>query len=311
MRIFRHQEALPAELLGAAVAIGNFDGMHRGHQAVIGEAGMLARATGAPWAALTFEPHPRTVFRPGDAPFRLTPEPAKARLIAAMGVDVLIVVPFDRDFSLLTAEDFVNEVLVGRLRARHVVAGYDFAFGKGRRGDCTLLLRMGREAGFDFTVVQAVRGEGGVVHSSSAVRDALREGRPRDAAAILGRSFEIEAEVVAGDARGRSIGFPTANLALGEYLRPLSGVYAVHAAVADDAPRLQGVANIGRRPTVGGGEVNLEVHLFDFAGHLYGKRLRVELIEFLRPEKTFDGIASLRAQIARDCDDARAVLAGA
>lgn len=310
MRTFRHNEVVPADALGAAIAIGNFDGMHRGHQAVIGEAGLIAKAIGAPWAVLTFEPHPRSVFKPDDEPFRLTPAPAKARLIAQTGVDFLIVVAFDRVFSETLAESFIADILAGRLKARHVVAGYDFAFGKGRTGDCALLLSMGQASGFDFTVVQAVKDAGGAVHSSSRVREALQAGRPREAAAILGRYFEVESEVVNGDARGRTIGFPTANLDLGAYIRPRSGVYAVRVGFVEGAAPgwHDGVANVGNRPTVSGKSVNLEVFLFDFAGDLYGQRLRVEFVDFIRPEKKFDGLASLKAQIARDCDAARTIL---
>ena len=312
MRTFRHDEPLPAEARGAVIAIGNFDGVHRGHQAVIGEAGLIAKATGAPWAVLTFEPHPRSVFRPECEPFRLTPAGQKARLIAAMGVDTLVKVAFDRDFAQMSPDAFIQSVLVENVGARHVVAGYDFAFGRNRGGDCGLLLRLGKEAGFGFTVVQAVRGSDGGVQSSSRVRDALREGRPREAAAILGRCFEIEAPVVAGDRRGRTIGFPTANLDLGEYLRPRSGVYAVRAGrdEGDATVWHDGVANVGNRPTVGGAVVNLEVFLFDFSGDLYGRKLRVELVEFVRAEKKFDGLDQLKAQIARDCESARSILAG-
>ncbi len=312
MRTYHHDEILPAEARGAVIAIGNFDGVHRGHQAVIGEAGLIAKATGAPWAVLTFEPHPRSVFRPGAEPFRLTPAAQKARLVAGLGVDVMVRVAFDRKFSRMAPDDFIGTILVDRLGARHVVAGYDFAFGRDRGGDCGLLLRLGEEAGFGFTVVQPVRGPDGGVQSSSRVRDALRDGNPREAARILGRCFEIEAPVVAGDRRGRTIGFPTANLDLGEYLRPKSGVYAVRAGRDEGEATVwhDGVANVGNRPTVGGGVVNLEVFLFDFSGDLYDRRLRVELVDFIRPEKKFDGLDQLKAQIARDCDAARAILAG-
>lgn len=315
MRIFRHLGDLPVSLRGAAVAIGNFDGIHLGHRAVIAEAGQLAHAHGVPWAVLTFEPHPRNLFRPGDPPFRLTRLRAKARFVAELGVDFMAALRFDRAFSSLSADEFIRRVLVEGFRASHVVAGYDFVFGKGRTGNCELLLRAGRTLGFDFTAVHAVRDKAGEVLSSSRARDALRRGDVAQAAAILGRAPEIEGRVRRGDARGRTIGFPTANIALGDHLRPAGGVYAVRVAIdgdngADGKPVWRaGVANIGRRPTFGGEIEMLEVFLFDFAGDLYGRRLRVQLVEHLRRERAFDGIDSLRAQIAEDSLRARRILA--
>ena len=295
MRIFRHSGDLPATLQGAAIAIGNFDGVHRGHRAVIAEAGQLAHAHGRPWAVLTFEPHPRNLFRPGDPPFRLTLLRAKARSIAAIGVDFMIALRFDAAFASLSADEFIRRVLVEGLHAGQVVAGYDFVFGKGRTGNCELLLRAGRTLGFDVTAVHAVRDKAGEVLSSS-------------------RAPEIEGRVMRGQARGRTLGFPTANIPLGNHLRPAGGVYAVRAAIDGESAAKggplwrDGVANIGRRPTFGGDTEVLEVFLFDFAGDLYGRRLRVRLIEHLRQERTFDGIESLRAQIAEDSLRARRIL---
>ncbi|OHC83627.1 MAG: riboflavin biosynthesis protein RibF [Rhodospirillales bacterium RIFCSPLOWO2_12_FULL_67_15] len=314
MRIFRHLRDLPATLQGAAVAIGNFDGVHRGHRAVIAEAGQLAHAHGRPWAVLTFEPHPRNLFRPGDPPFRLTLLRAKARFIAEIGVDFLVALRFDAAFASLSADEFIRHVLIEGFRAGQVVAGYDFVFGKGRAGNCELLLRAGRALGFDVTAVHAVRDKAGEVLSSSRARDALRRGDVAAAAAILGCAPEIEGRVMRGEARGRTLGFPTANISLRDHLRPAGGVYAVRAAIEDES-KLEGeplwrdgVANIGRRPTFGGEVEVLEVFLFDFAGDLYGRRLRVRLIEHLRRERTFDGIDSLRAQIAEDSLRARRIL---
>ena len=314
MRIFRHLGDLPASLRGAAVAIGNFDGVHLGHRAVIAEAGQNAHAHGRPWAVLTFEPHPRNLFRPDDPPFRLTLLRAKARLVAEMGVDFMAALRFDRAFSSLSADEFIRRILVDGFRASHVVAGYDFVFGKGRGGNCELLLKAGRTLGFDVTAVHAVRDKAGEVLSSSRARDALRRGDMAQAAAILGHAPEIEGRVMQGDKRGRTIGFPTANIALRDHLRPAGGVYAVRVAIegdtgADGKPVWRGgVANIGRRPTFGGTIEVLEVFLFDFAGDLYGRRLRVRLIEHLRRERAFDGIDSLRAQIAEDSLRARRIL---
>ena len=310
MRILRNLRDLPVPLKGGAVAVGNFDGVHKGHAAVIGEAGRIARSAGAPWLVLTFEPHPRSVFSPNVAPFRITPPPVKARLIERLGVDCMVELPFDLDFSRQSAETFIEEIIVKGLDAHHVVSGYDFVFGHGRKGNCELLLHKGRELGFDFTSLAAAGDEEGGAFSATRVRAALREGKPGEAAEILGRDFEIEGEVEGGAKRGRTIGFPTANVQLGAYIRPATGVYAVRAALADDAtPRwYDGVANFGSRPTFDGTGELLEVHLFDFDGDLYGKRLRVALVDYLRPEIKFDGIEALRAQIAIDAETARRIL---
>jgi riboflavin kinase/FMN adenylyltransferase len=309
MRIFRHYQNIPGDARGAVVAIGNFDGVHLGHRAVIGEAGAIAHATARPWGVLTFEPHPRAFFAPGTPPFRLTPFHAKARLIFGLGVDTIFVQQFNAAFSSLTAEDFIETVLVGGIGARHVVCGYDFVFGKGRGGSAEMLLGFGKRLGFDFTAVRAQTfGEGeGIAYSSTGVREALQAGDPRAAARILGRPFEIEGRVIQGDQRGRTIGFPTANLALGTYLRPARGVYAVRVRIGE-GQEYAGVANIGKRPTFAGEADLLEVFLFDFTGDLYGQRLGVQLVEFLRPEKKFDGIDQLKAQIAADSDQARQIL---
>ncbi len=310
MRIFRHDRVGAADR-GAVVAIGNFDGVHLGHQAVIGEAGRLARTLGAPHAVLTFEPHPRQVFRPHDPPFRLTPFRVKSRRIEALGVDLLFTLHFDLAFAARSAEDFVETVLLKGLGARHVVVGYDFVFGHQRRGTPALLEERGAALGFGVTVVDPVAAGSGVRYSSTAIRDHLVAGQPREAAALLGVPWEIEGRVERGDQRGRLIGFPTANLTLDDFLRPAAGVYAVRACVEQEG-RVEwhdAVANLGRRPTFGGSDLRLEAHLFDFAGDLYGRHLRVALIEYLRPERKFAGIEDLKAQIARDADEARTVLA--
>ncbi len=310
MRIYRHYDALPADARGAAVAIGNFDGVHPGHQTVIHEAGLIAGDMCRPWAVLTFEPHPRAFFTPGSEPFRLTPFRSKARRIADLGADLLIVQRFDKAFSSLPAEDFVNTVLVDGLGAGHVVSGYDFVFGHKRGGNCELLLAMGAKKGFGFTAVNAQTDSSGEAYSSTRVRERLGDADPRGAAAILGRDFEIEGRVARGEARGKSIGFPTANIPLGAYLRPALGVYAVRAAIEQENGEiwLDGVANIGVRPTFGSDGVVLEVFLFDFDDDLYGKRLRVRLVDFLRPEKKFDGVDDLKAQIAQDSAKAQKIL---
>lgn len=322
MRVLRHYQEVPDELKQSVVAIGNFDGVHRGHQAVIGEAGSRARATGAALAVLTFEPHPRVLFQPDPQPFRLTPFRAKAIQMSELGVDLLVAVHFDQEFSAKPAEDFIREVLLEGFAARHVVTGYDFVFGKGRGGDAGLLQRSAGEFGFGFTQVPALRQSGpgdgspGDIYKSTTIRDHLRAGRPQEAAKQLGRWWEVDARVQHGDERGRLIGFPTANLTLDEYLRPAFGVYAVRvailsesqdpeAAVDQDLQWLPGVANLGRRPTIDDDdEERLEVFLKDFEGDLYGRQLRVALVEHIRPERKFDGLEALKAQIAQDCEAA-------
>lgn len=311
MRLYRHTADLPAEERDAVVALGNFDGVHRGHQTVIGTAQRLAAELGAPSAVVTFEPHPRSVFRPDDPPFRLTPFRVKTRHIEALGVDQLIVCHFDDGFRHKTAQAFVDEILVGGLGVRHVVCGYDFLFGHKRSGDPAFLLQAGRAQGFGVTEVGPVSDEQGGVYSSTRVRDALTAGRPREAAHVLGHPWEIEGRVVHGDQRGRTIGFPTANIELGEYLRPAFGVYAVRAGIdrAGETVWLPGVANLGARPTVDGTVARLEAHLFDVDLDLYDLHLRVQMIDFLRPEMKFPSFDALKDQIVQDAAAARTVLA--
>jgi len=221
------------------------------------------------------------------------------------------VLPFDLDFAKVSADDFVQTLIVESLGARHAVVGYDFHFGHKRGGTPDVLRRLGERAGFGVTVVSPIEAEGGTVYSSTRIRELLAAGKARDAAILLGRSFEIEGRVEMGDQRGRTIGFPTANLRLGDYLRPAGGVYAIRVEIEEETFRHwhDGVANLGTRPTVGGTDLRLEAHLFDFAGDLYGKHLRVALIEHLRPERKFSGLDELKAQIAADAAQARAILA--
>jgi riboflavin kinase / FMN adenylyltransferase len=310
MRVFRHTNASD-DARGAVVAAGNFDGVHLGHQAVLGEAKALARRLDAPFAVLTFEPHPRVVFQPGLPPFRLTPFRAKSRELETLGVDLLFTLHFDLAFAQKTAEEFVAEVLVAGLGIKAVVVGYDFVFGNKRRGTAELLKTEGSKHGFDVKVVAPVSAAGGVVYSSTHIREHLVAGRPRDAAALLGRPWEIDGRVDVGDKLGRTIGFPTANIDLADYLRPAPGVYAVRAGIEEGGKTEwhDGAANLGWRPTVGGKDLRLEAHLFDFRGDLYGKHLRVAFIERLRPEQRFAGLDALKAQIAVDCQKAREILA--
>lgn len=314
VRLVREWTA-PADARGAIIAIGNFDGVHRGHQAVIGEAVRLARAASRPGAAMTFEPHPRRYFKPDTAPFLLTRLRTKLRIIGGLGASIVYALRFNAALAALEAEEFVDAILVRGLDAAGIVIGYDFVFGKGRRGNPELLRARLAQHGRACTIMPPVgasatlEAEEGTIYSSTGARTALVDGDPQAAAAILGRPFEIEGHVRAGDKRGRTIGFPTANIALGDYLRPRLGVYAVRVRIAGTAAPVDGVANLGLRPTVGGTAPRLEVHLFDFAGDLYGKQLAVALLHFIRPEQKFAGLDALKAQIAADAEAARALLA--
>lgn len=296
---------LPPEARGGTVALGNFDGVHRGHAEVLAAAHQ-ARPD-LPLLALTFEPHPREHFRPDDPPFRLTLLPAKARALAALGTKGVIAVPFDAGFSAMTAEGFVEEVLHRALGARHLACGPDFAFGHRRGGDVAFLRQAAEARGIGLSVVPKLADAEGPV-SSSRIRRALQDGYPERAAALLGRGWAITGAVTHGEARGRTIGFPTANMPLGRHLEPARGVYAVRATLPDGRV-VPGVANLGRRPTLGGDPVSrLEAHLFDFAGDLYGQELAVTLVAFLREERKFSDFAALTAQIAADAAAARGVL---
>ena len=293
--------------------MGNFDGLHKGHAALIGHARSLAAARGVPAAVLTFEPHPRNVFVPGCEPFRLTPFRVKEREIARLGVDFLFIQHFDREIAAKSAEAFIAEVMVAAIGIGHIVVGHDCTFGNKRRGTPALLREIGAGLGFGVTVIDPVRG-GDAVYSSTHIRELLKDGKPREAAAQLGRFWEIDGRVALGDQRGRTIGFPTANLGLGEYLRPAFGVYAVRVSGdgADDAlagRTVDGVANIGLRPTVGGLVPRLEAHLFGVDTDLYGRHLRVALVDFMRPERKFASFDELKGQIAADADRARKLLA--
>ena len=303
--VFDEWQGVPAPWKGGAVALGNFDGVHRGHQALIAHTAERAKALDAPVLVLTFEPHPRRFFVPDTGPFRLTMPPAKTRLLEAQGVQAILAQRFDQEFAALPADAFVDDVLLRGLAARHVVCGYDFTFGARRGGNVEKLRKLGRERGLGVTVLDPVMREG-EIYSSTRIREALRAGWASEAAELLGRSWEIEGMVEQGDQRGRTIGFPTANVALGEHLRPRYGVYAVRALVG--GMWRNGVANLGKRPTFGKLQENFEVHLFDFSEDIYGQVLRVQLIEFIRPEMKFSGLDALKAQIAADGQAARAIL---
>ena len=312
VRIFRHFDDVPADCRGAVAAIGNFDGVHCGHRALIAEAKAQADARGAPLAVLSFEPHPQEYFRPSPESFRLTPLRTKARLLADLGVDALFALTFDGDMARRSPDDFVQNVLVAGLGISGVVVGDDFEFGQKRAGNLTTLSDMGKTEGFTVTAFDTVTASGDEKISSTLIRQLLKQAKPEEAARLLGHAWAVEARVEHGDARGRKMGFPTANMHLGHCLAPAFGVYAVRVAILDGdrvVARHDGVANFGIRPMYQVQVPLLETHLFDFDGDLYGKYLSVELIRYIRPEAKFPSLDALIAQIAADAAKAREILA--
>ncbi len=299
----------PEGLDGAVVAIGNFDGIHRGHVAVIRRAEALAEKLGRPCAVLTFEPHPSDYFRGPSSIFRLTPRAAKARALERLGIDGMIVVTFDAALAALEPQDFVAEILVRRLRVRAVVVGYDFHFGSGRRGTPDFLRREGERLGFAVEIVERVPAgaeSDDEAASSTATRAALEAGDVERAAEWLGHPFVIMGEVVAGNKLGRTLGFPTANLVPDPSCRLRHGIYAVRVAV--EGRTYDAVASFGRRPTIDNGPALLEVYVFDFSGDLYGKVIEVSFVAWIRAEEKFPSLEALKAQIAEDCARAKASL---
>ncbi len=298
--------ALAETATGGVAALGNFDGVHRGHLAVLNTAAALAAKIGAPLVAACFKPHPRRYFAPDSPPFRLHSDAQRARALAQAGAARVHLIPFGPETAAMSPEAFTRDVLAQGLKLDGVVTGGDFRFGKDRAGGADDLARLGGAFGFEARAAEEVAGEGGKI-SSTQIREAIQAGAPERARDLLGRPFAIEGVVAKGDQRGRTIGFPTANVALGDYVRPKFGVYAVRARLADGRT-VPGVANIGRRPTVAGLDARLEAHLFDFAADLYGETVEVALEAFIRPETKFDGLDALKAQIAKDSAKARQVL---
>jgi riboflavin kinase/FMN adenylyltransferase len=304
-RVIRGWKHLPDHDRGAAVALGSFDGVHKGHQMVIGLAAEAAREQGLPLGVITFDPHPRVYFRPDEPAFRLMKTDQQARALEAMGVDVLYVLPMDAEVAEMSDREFVEQVLVEGLGARHVALGFDNSFGKGRSGNPDSMRRYGQELGFGVSVAEAVGDDDGHKFSSTAVREALRDGHPEVAAEILGRPFAIEGAVQRGRQLGRKLGFPTANVRLADYVAPKFGVYATRTRLPDGRV-LPGVANVGMNPTVEGIVAPLlEVWLFDFDEDLYDKVIETDLIAFLRPEEKFAGLDELTAQVMKDAAQAR------
>jgi riboflavin kinase / FMN adenylyltransferase len=302
--------ALPDAFKGGVVAIGNFDGVHRGHQIVLEKALELAQALGRPAIVLTFEPHPRTVFQPDQPVFRLTPPPQKAEILSAMGFGAVIAQRFSKEFAGISADAFVHDILTGGLGVSHVVTGFDFHFGKKRQGGPAYLMAAGEREGFEVTLVDAFRDEDGAVISSSRIRDCLATGDAAGASGLLGYRYTVAAPVIEGKKLGRTLGYPTANMQLAPETRLAHGIYAVRFRRADGTLR-DGVASFGRRPTVTeNGAPLLETFVFDFDVDLYGETCAVSFFGYLRPELKFSGLDSLMVQMRQDEEEARALLAG-
>lgn len=308
MRIVRDRTFVDPADRGASVAIGNFDGVHLGHQAVIDIA--RKNANGAPLGLLTFSPHPREYFAPDTAPFRLMSSETRTNRLAKVGIDILYDIAFNAGLAGLSAEEFSREVIAGQLGLNHVVIGGDFCFGKGRSGTAQMLVKHGEEFGFGVTIAPLLEDRGTRV-SSTAIRTALSEGRPRDAAKMLGHWHRIDGAVIHGEQRGRDLGYPTANMSIDGLHPPRFGVYAVLVDVLDGphAGSYQGAASLGVRPMFGENKANIETFLFDFKGDLYGATLSVALVEYLRGEEKFNSLDALIDQMNADCDQARTILA--
>lgn len=306
MRWLDHRDTVPEALRGAVIALGNFDGFHKGHQAVAGEAIEWAHAEGRPSIIATFDPHPVRFFRPDVPPFRLTTLEQRQELYLAAGATAMLVFHFDRELASTSAEDFITEILIKRFGAHGVVTGGDFTFGQGAKGNVDLLRELGGQQGLHSRVVEAVESDG--VISSSRIREALRNGDPQLAAQLLTRPFAIRGIVEHGDKRGRDIGYPTANLAIDKYLRPKYGVYAVTGRILSTGEELKGAANIGVRPQFEPPKELLEPYFFDFAGDLYGQEIEVAFHHFLRPEAKFDSLDDLITQMEKDCAEAKRLL---
>lgn len=314
MEILRHYEHTPPAWRGSVAALGNFDGFHRGHQVVVGEAGRIARRQGIPLAVVVTEPHPRAFFNPAGDAFRLTGFRERAKLLEAFGVDLMWALPFTKEFSTLTPQRFVDEVLTKGLGLRHVVVGHDYRFGQGRAGDANALVMLGQHHGISVQSVAPVSVAGqqsdGAPCSSTLVRGLLKAGAAREAAAMLGHWWTVNGDIDRGERRGQRIGFPTSNVVFSDTLIPRYGVYAIRARLEGATDKLfEGVANVGVRPTFGANNtVLLEAHLFDCQGDHYGRHIQVHFIDWIRSEMKFSSGDSLKAQIVKDCDAARRAL---
>ena len=305
--VIHHTDIMPGDLRGAVAALGNFDGFHLGHQAVAGAAIDKARASGRPAIIATFDPHPVRHFAPHIPPFRLTTLDQRREIFARAGADAMLVFAFGEELASTTAEDFIAKLLVGHLGLSAVVTGEDFTFGKARGGNITMLSEFGGQHGLESIAVGPVEDDGGVI-SSSRVRDALKAGDIAAANYLLTRPFAVRGGVQHGDKNGRLLGFPTANIDMGQYLRPRYGIYAVRGRLPDGRV-LDGAANLGIRPTFDPPKELLEPYFFDFSEDLYGQEIEIEFHAFIRPEAKFDDLESLKTQMTQDCNEARKLLA--
>lgn len=307
MRWLDHRETVPDALRGAIIALGNFDGFHKGHQAVAGEAISWAHAEGRPSIIATFDPHPVRFFKPDVPPFRLTTLEQRQELYLAAGATAMLVFHFDSELAGTSAEDFITEILIDRFGAHGVVTGGDFTFGQGAKGNVELLRSFGGANGLQSRVVDVVEDDSETV-SSSRIREALREGDPQLAAKLLTRPFAIRGIVEHGDKRGRELGYPTANLVIDNYLRPKYGIYAVTGRILSTGEMLEGAASVGIRPQFEPPKELLEPYFFDFSGDLYGQKIEVAFHHFLRGEAKFDSLDELTAQMEKDCAEAKRLL---
>ncbi|MCH9751162.1 MAG: riboflavin biosynthesis protein RibF [Alphaproteobacteria bacterium] len=305
MTVIAHFKDVPETARGFSVALGNFDGVHAGHRAVIEG----AVAAGGSLGVATFEPPPRQFFRPDDPPFRIYRPARRNARLAELGAKAVFELPFNADMAAMTDEDFARQVLKDGIGASHVTVGFDFRFGRGRMGDAGRLASLGRALGFGVTVIEKIEALGAKA-SSTAIRESLIAGEPERAAEILGHDWVVDGVVEHGEKRGRTIGFPTANLHLGDLIHPRHGVYAVRARLAGEEAWRGGVANFGRTPTTGIRDPLLETFIFDFDGDIYGQQLEVALVRFLRPELKFDSIDDMVTRMHQDVKDAQAHLAG-
>ncbi len=300
MRIVRHAKHCPEAARHSVLALGNFDGVHLGHREILKRIGSIAHDSGLLSAVMTFEPHPVTVLKPNTPPLRITPFRQKAELLREAGMDVLFVQHFDERFSRITAEDFIRDILVKQLHVRHLVIGHDFIFGHRRGGNAELLRALSGAGGYTLTQVGA-QGEGGVTISSSRIRQHLQAGEIRAANALLGHAYTLEGHVRKGQNRGTSLlNCPTANMYLKDHLRPAFGVYIAEARIENGAAWLPAITHIGTNVMFGGEGAVVETHLLDFSGDLYGKKLCVKPLHFLRPEENFTTVAALRRQMEQD-----------
>ena len=307
MVVYSSYADLPQQAQGASIALGNFDGVHAGHRAVLESARTAASTLSVPLGAAVFEPPPRRYFQPDAEPFRVMRPKARSEALAALGVDLVYELPFDTDMAEMSADGFIKTVLVDGLGIAHVSVGFDFHFGKGRAGNADTLRAAGQQYGFGVSVVGEVEDEGEKV-SSTAIRHALTSGNPQKAKELLGGYWRVDGVVQPGEKRGRPVGFPTANLYLGDLIHPRHGVYTVWARIEGETGWYGGVANFGRTPTTGLRDPLLEVNLFDFDGDLYNRALDVAFVDFIRPEMKFDSFDALVAQIAADAETARGAL---